>query len=252
MNLFDRLMAIRKTRRGAAFFVLLDPDRGTARDLAGRAEICRREGADALLMGGSLLMTGSLDEKIRAVKQAADCPVILFPGGAYQLSAEADGVLFMSLVSGRNPQYLIGEQVLAAPRVHHLRMDTVPVAYMLVASETMTSVEFISQTRPLPGNKPDLAVAHALAAQYLGMRMCYLEAGSGSEHCVPETLVRAVRRAVDMPLIVGGGIQTTLQAEKLVRAGADFIVVGNALEKDGRRDFVANLARAVHGEDGPQ
>ncbi|HHS13633.1 MAG TPA: geranylgeranylglyceryl/heptaprenylglyceryl phosphate synthase [bacterium] len=251
MKLFDRLMTIRKARPGAAFLVLLDPDQETADDLARRAEICCREGADALLVGGSLLMTGSLDERIRVVKQAVDCPVILFPGGAYQLSAEADGILFMSLISGRNPQYLIGEQVLAAPRVHQMRMDTVPVAYMLVASESMTSVEFISQTRPLPRNKPDLAVAHALAAQYLGMRMCYLEAGSGSKQCVPATLVSAVRQAVGLSLIVGGGIQTTLEAKELVRAGADFIVIGNALEKDGRREFVAELARAVHGEDGP-
>jgi putative glycerol-1-phosphate prenyltransferase len=245
MKLYQQLLDIRD-KKGAGYFVLLDPDKKPVKEMVSMAVICEENGVDGLLMGGSILFSSDLDEMVRTIKKSVTIPVILFPGNGGQLTKHADGVLFMSLISGRNPHYLIGEQVLAAPIVRSLGLETIATGYMLVESGSSTSVEFMSNTRPLPRNHPEITVAHALAGEYLGMKLLYLEAGSGAEQTVPEDMIQAVKKSVSVPLVVGGGIRTPEQAEIIVKAGASFIVTGNILEKNENSKFVKLFARAAH------
>ncbi|MDM7926327.1 MAG: geranylgeranylglyceryl/heptaprenylglyceryl phosphate synthase, partial [bacterium] len=214
--------------------------------LAAFANTCEAQGADGILIGGSLLLDDGFDKCVEAVKRAVRIPVILFPGNGRQLSRYADAVLFMSLVSGRNPHLLIGEQVTSAPVIRAMGLEPVSMAYLLVESGETTAAEFMSATRPIPRNKPDIAAAHALAAEYLGMKLVYLEAGSGAKQSVPEAMIAAVARTVSVPVIVGGGIRAPEDAAAKVKAGASFVVTGNVLEKEGGPDRVRSLADAVH------
>ena len=248
MTVWQRLLQVRE-KRGANYLVLLDPDRKQEKELALMARTCESAGADAILVGGSLLFSGTFDRAVETIHAAVSIPVILFPGAGSQLSAHADAVLFISIISGRNAHYLIGEQVLSAPLVKAMGLEAIGTGYMLVDSGGTTSVEFMSGTRPLPREKPDIAVAHALAAQYLGMPLVYLEAGSGAREPVPEQMVRAVTQTVSIPVMVGGGIQTPEQAAVQVQAGASFVVTGNALENDFDPGLVEAFARAVHFRD---
>ena len=244
MTLYQKLMDIRQ-EKGAGYFVLLDPDHSTVQKLVSLAELCNAHDVDALLVGGSLLFSNAFDELVKTLKNAVSIPVILFPGSSRQLSRYADGLLFMSLISGRNPTYLIGEQVLSAPIVRNLGIEPIPTGYMLMESGKTTSVEFMSNTKPLPRDKPDIAIAHALAGEYLGMKMIYLEGGSGADCSVPDEIIGAVSEVVTIPLIVGGGIRTPEEARAKVESGASFVVTGNIIEKE---DFslVGQLAAAVH------
>jgi phosphoglycerol geranylgeranyltransferase len=201
---------------------------------------------DAVLIGGSLLQAGTFEVFVKTVKRNVSIPVILFPGDAAQLSAHADALLYLSLISGRNPVNLIGEHVKAAPIIRRLGIEPIATAYMLVESGTVTSVEFMSNTRPLPRAKPDIAAAHALAAQYMGMKMVYLEAGSGALQTVPAEMIRKVKAYIDIPLIVGGGIRDAATAKAILDAGADIIVTGNMLQKKGGIDRMKEIAKAVN------
>jgi len=233
----------------ANYLALIDPDRKNDDRLDSLVAGANASGVDAILVGGSLIMDGNFDRRVQAIKEASQLPVILFPGASNQLSGHADAVLFMSLLSGRNPQYLIGEQVQAAPVVRHLGLEAIPTGYLLLAGGNPTSVEFMSHSQPLPMNKPDLVVAHALAAQYMGMSLVYLEAGSGAVRSVPEEVVRAVAREVDIPILVGGGLRTPEEAAAKVQAGAKFIVTSTILESADRRssaDAMRAFAKAVH------
>lgn len=245
MNVYQKLLDIRDGH-GAGFFVLLDPDSADPEELAQKAAQCEEAGADALLIGGSLVLRDGFTEAVGSVRKSCSLPVIIFPGGPGQLSSEADALLFLSLISGRNPQRLIGDHVVAAPAVKRLGLETIPTGYMLISSGAPTAVEFMSDTRPLPRDKPDLAAAHALAGQYLGLKAIYLEAGSGAEASVPEELIARVRRWVDLPLIVGGGIRSPEEAAAKVLAGADFIVVGNAFEGDAEGSVMRRFCQEVH------
>lgn len=245
MTTYKKLTEIAK-KRGAGYLVLLDPDKKSLDEIAEMARHCQASGADGFLIGGSLLFSDHFDDFVRIVKDAVSVPVLLFPGGVSQVSRHADALLFMSLISGRNPQSLIGEQVLAAPRVHAIGIETISMGYMLVESGAVTAAEFMSNTRPLPREKPELAVAHALAGQYLGMKLIYLEAGSGAKHAVPESMIQMVRGAVSVPVIVGGGIRTPDDAAAKVEAGASFIVTGNVLERDGNTHLIRKFAEVIH------
>ena len=229
------------------YIVLLDPDKTPLESASRTAAMCREAGADMLFAGGSLLFSDRFDEWVQRVKASAGIPVILFPGNGYQLSSHADGLLFMSLISGRNPQFLIGEQVVSAPRVQAAGLETVAVAYMLVGAGPPTSVEFMSDTKPIPPHKPDIAAAHALAAGYLGFQMIYLEAGSGAALSIPDAVVSAVCKAAKLPVIVGGGIKTPKEAAEKVQAGASFVVTGNILESGRSAAKMREFADAVHG-----
>ena len=163
------------------------------------------------------------------------------------LTPHADAILYISLISGRNPNYLISEQVKAAPWIQRYALKPIPTGYMLIEGGNKTAVEFMSGTMPIPRDKPDIAGPHALAAQYLGMQMVYLEAGSGAKHSVPDGMIATVKEQISIPLIVGGGIRTPEIAAEKVEAGADFIVTGNILEKNGSFELMEAFANAVHG-----
>jgi len=230
-----------------AYWVLLDPDDFSVDDAAKIALQAEEAGADALLVGGSLLHSNHFDKFVVSVKSAVSLPVILFPGDATQLSAHADALLYLSLVSGRNPTNLIGEHVKAAPVIRETGIEPIPTAYMLVESGNVSSVEFMSNTRPLPRNKPGIAVAHALAAQYMGMKLIYLEAGSGAEKPVPDAMISQVKAHIELPLIVGGGIRNAETAQAKLAAGADIIVTGNVLRGENGADVMREIAAVVRG-----
>lgn len=246
-NVFRKLTADDRRSRGA-YLVLLDPDRFEPSENARLAELAQNAGVDALLVGGSLSLSGTCSETIAAIREVASLPIVLFPGNAGFVAPEADAILFLSLVSGRNPQFLIGEHVIAAPRIRDTGLEVIPTAYMLVDGGRMTSVEFMSGTRPLPRDKVDIAMAHALAAQYLGMRLAFFDAGSGAERSVNEEMVASVAAYVDIPIMVGGGIKAPDTAARLVEAGARLVVTGDVIERTGDAGLLRAFASAVHGD----
>ncbi len=246
MTAFEKLLRA-KSEKGAGYLVLLDPDKALADNLHSIVQKALDARIDAFLIGGSLLMTPDFDNYIKTIKQFTnDVPVIIFPGGVNQISAHADALLYLSLLSGRNPHHIIGTQVMAAPIIHKLKIEPISTAYLLVESGKATTAEFMSGTTPLPRHKIDIAVAHALAASYLGFKMIYLEGGSGAEHSVPDEMIAAIASVVDVPLIVGGGIRTPDEAARKVAAGASFVVTGNVLENNGDSSLIKEFSQAVH------
>ena len=230
--------------KGAAYVVLIDPDRKNENSLESRVESANESGVDALFVGGSLMMDMKCKERVKRIKDVSNIPVIFFPGGVGQLNAYYDAMLFMSVISGRNPHYLIGEQAIAAPIVKDIGMETIPTGYILMDGGAGSTVEFMSGTRPIPMNRSDIAVAHALAGQYLGMKLIYLEAGSGAKEPVGNNVVEAVTETLDIPVIVGGGIRNAETASEKVKAGASIIVTGTVIEENS--SLMSELADAIH------
>lgn len=229
----------------SGLLILVDPVRTSGAEAAQIGREAVAAGARGLLIGSSFDGAAQTHAVARALREnAPGLPVALFPGSAMQLTDQVDLVLFLSLVSGRNPQYLIEEHVRAVPFLQQHPVKTLSTAYILIDGGRVTSVEAVSQTRPLPANKPELAAAHATAAQLIGMQAVYLDAGSGAERPVPEDVIRACRAAIpDHPLFVGGGIRTPAQAKAARQAGADFVVIGTVIEEgdrggDGLKAFV--------------
>lgn len=245
MSVYQSLLAASK-EQGAGYFVLVDPDKIDGTDLPAFAQQASEAGVDAFLVGGSLILDDSFERCITTLKKHTTIPVVIFPGGVMQVSASADAILFLSLLSGRNPEHIIGSQVLAAPVVKKIGLEAISTAYLLVESGQPTSAEFMSNTKPLPRNKPDIAVAHALAAEILGFKMIYLEAGSGAQQSIPEEMIGGIAKKCSVPVIVGGGITTPELARKKVDAGAHFIVTGNVLEKNGNAHLMHEFADAIH------
>lgn len=224
--------------------LLVDPDKQAPSALRQTGLRAAEAGADLLLVGGSLLANDQLRESLEVLREACSLPLVLFPGRAWQVCDAADAILFLSLVSGRNPELLIGQQVHAAPLLAATGLEVIPTAYLLVDGGSVTSATYMSQTLPIPADKPDIAVATALAASFLGMRMVYLDTGSGAAETVRPAMVQAVKQATGLPLFVGGGIRTAAQATQAARAGADVVVVGTAFERDP--DLLGDLCQAVH------
>ncbi len=245
MTVFEYLLQTARDK-GAGFLVLVDPDEQPHNRLIECACAAEEGGADAVLIGGSGVLSAKMEHLAQDIKQRLAIPLIIFPGGANQLCRFADAVLFTSLLSGRNPEYLIGEQVKGAPLVREYGLEAIPTGYLLIESGARTSVEFYSHTHPIPRHETELLKAHAMAAQYLGMKMVYLEAGSGAIYTVPEELIAAVRDAVALPIICGGGIRHPEMAARKVAAGAQFIVIGNRFEESGHRSLFAEFADAIH------
>ena len=230
--------------------VLVDPGRATPAAAVAAAQAARAAGAAGVLIGSSFDGTRETHVVARAIREAVPgFPVVLFPGSAMQLTEHADLILLLSLVSGRNPQYLIEEHVRAVPFLDHHRIPTLSTAYILIDGGRVTSVEAVSQTRPLPADKPELAAAHVKAARLIGMQAVYLEAGSGAPRPVAPEIIRACRAAAppaEVALFVGGGIRTPEQARAARAAGADFVVIGTALEDGGPASTeLAAFVRAV-------
>ncbi|MEZ4757214.1 MAG: geranylgeranylglyceryl/heptaprenylglyceryl phosphate synthase [Flavobacteriales bacterium] len=225
--------------------VLIDPDLGGDAALLERTvqNACMAK-ADLLLVGGSLMTTDRFDAVVGNVRAMSDRPVVLFPGSATQVSGHADAVLFLSLISGRNAELLIGQHVVAAPAIKAMGLESVPTGYILVDGGRPTTASYVSQTHPVPHDKPGIAAATALAGAMLGLRCIYLDTGSGALRAVDPAMVQAVRRSVDLPIIVGGGIRSGEQARILCDAGADMLVVGTAFEQDP--ELIFTMCEAVH------
>jgi phosphoglycerol geranylgeranyltransferase len=243
-TVYDKMLEIKKIK-GTGYVVLLDPDKYSPQELGHQAETIGTY-ADLIFVGGSICVRHDFNEAVRCIKEASGVPVIIFPGDATQVSSHADALLFLSLVSGRNADLLIGEHVKAAPLIRRYDLEVIPVAYMLVESGNATSVQFMSQTLAIPRTKPEIAMAHALAGQYLGMKLAFLEAGSGADKHVPVEMIQAVSGYVSIPLIVGGGIRTPEAANRIARAGASFVVTGDVIEKSGGAEILREFTAAVH------
>lgn len=240
----QKLLAI-KQEKGSGFLLLIDPDKYEQTTLLRLVEEASIFGADAILIGGSMMISNRLDDYVRHIKSASELPVIIFPGSVVQVSREADAILYLSLVSGRNPEYLIGHHVIAAPLIQQLQLEPISTAYLLIESGRATAVEFMSNSLPIPRHKPELAAMHALAAEYLGMKLAYLEAGSGADYSVPEDMITLVSKTISIPLIVGGGIRTPEDVRAKIEAGANFVVVGNAFEQQREKNFLREMIEAA-------
>lgn len=245
MSLFEKLIEI-KNDRGAGFFVLIDPDENHLDSLPEFVRIAHSSGVDAFLVGASMLLSDKFEQTIKLIKSECDLPVIIFPGSSNQVSSCADGILFLTLLSCRNPEYLISEQVKGAPLVKSSGLEVIPTGYILIESGRRTSVQYVSNSFPIPSDKPDLVKVHALAAKYMGMQMVYLEAGSGALYSVPEDIISAVSAYAEIPIIVGGGIKTPQEARAKILAGASFVVIGNFFQQKGHAKLMNEFAQAIH------
>lgn len=226
------------------FAVLIDPDSARVSNMASLAKQCQSAAVDYFMVGGSLLVNNVLDDCLTTIKEHCDIPLILFPGDSFQLSYRADALLFLSLISGRNAELLIGKHVITAPYIKLSPLEVISCGYMLIDGGVSTTVSYISNTQPIPSDKDDVAICTALAGEMLGLQLMYLEAGSGAINPVSCQMIESVSGAIDVPLIVGGGISTPEKARRNVMAGADMIVVGNAIERDPT--LINELADAVH------
>ena len=227
------------------FVVLIDPDKVRLGNMDNVLENAVKAKVDYFFIGGSLIVNNQLDQCLLAIKERCNIPMILFPGSSLQLSWKADAILFLSLISGRNPDLLIGNHVIAAPYLKLSPLEVIPTGYMLIDGGAETSVLYISNTRPIPTHKEDIAVCTAMAGEMLGLRLMYMDAGSGAQQAINENIIESVSGALSVPLVVGGGIKTPEKAVANVKAGADVIVVGNAIEKNP--NLVLEMAEAVHG-----
>lgn len=222
------------------FAMLIDPDKFDPRviKLAEAADI------DFIMVGSSILTNGNLDLCIQTIKKQTTIPVVIFPGNNLQISKHADGILLLSLISGRNPELLIGKHVIAAPIIKASKLEVLPTGYMLIESGKQTAALYMSNTFPIPADKDDIAMCTAMAGEMLGLKLIYMDAGSGAINPVNSTIIKRVSASVHIPLIVGGGINNPGKAISACKAGADIIVVGNAIEKDIK--LIQAISEAVH------
>lgn len=239
----DRLNVLRAEGK-KALAVLIDPDKmQDEKRLANLLELVNHSGADFVLVGGSLLVEDNFHACLRSVKEKSKVPVVLFPGSPSQISPEADAILFLSLISGRNPDLLIGQHVIAAPLLKKLNIEVVPTGYMLIDCGRPTTASYISHTLPVPHNKPEIAAATAIAGEMLGLKCVYMDGGSGADKPISEQMIAHVREAMDLPLIIGGGIRNEEQAKAAYDAGADMIVIGTAFEEEPELLFAMAQSR---------
>ena len=245
MSIFSYLMEVRE-KRGGVYLTLLDPDRINPDRLIDVALRCVSAGADAILVGSSLLISADFGKTIRDIKSNVDVPLIIHPSGVSQIFPGADAILFLVLISGRNPELLIGQHVKSAPILRNYGIEPISTGYMLVESGKMTSVEYMSNTKPIPRDKADIAMACALAAEYIGMKLIYIESGSGAKWSVPEDMISSVAAYCSLPIMVGGGIREPGVARDKIESGASLVVTGNIIEGDGGESLVREFAEAVH------
>ena len=243
MTILESILEARKSNR-KLFALLIDPDKCNPEQLSYLTNKAVEAGVDFIFVGGSLLLKDRVDICIKHIKQWSNIPVLLFPGNVTQISKYADGILFLSLISGRNPDFLIGQQVIAAPYLKQTELEVLPTGYMLIDGGVPTSVSYMSNTTPIPNGKKEIAYSTALAGEMLGLQLIYMDAGSGAKHTVSKEMISYLSSRLSVPLIVGGGIRTPQAAYEAVAEGADIVVVGNVLEKDP--DLLEEMVRAVH------
>src|ERR1700744_1795406 len=241
--IYENLLA--KKRKGQrSFAVLIDPDNVNAEKIDELTSLAVTAEVDYLFVGGSLVISNHLDEVVQHIRSNCSIPVILFPGTPSQVSRDADGLLYLSLISGRNPELLIGQHVISAPAVRQSGLEIISTGYMVIDGGAPTTVSYISNASPIPSDKSEIAVCTAMAGEMLGMKLIYMDAGSGARHPIREEMITRVASHIDIPLVVGGGIRDPEKAYRNCKAGADIIVVGNAIEKDA--GLIREMADAVH------
>ena len=234
----------RKRHGKKSFAVLIDPDKVNDNEMQKLIDIAVTAKVDYFLVGGSLVISSYLDECIQFIKRSCNIPAILFPGSPSQVSKYADALLYLSLISGRNPELLIGQHVVSAPFVKQSGLEVMSTGYMVIDGGAPTTVSYISNAAPLPADKNEIAMCTAMAGEMLGMKLIYMDAGSGAKRPVTESMIEKVAGCISVPLIIGGGIKEPEKAYLNCKAGADLIVVGNAIEKDS--NLIAEMAAAVH------
>lgn len=243
MSIYSTILE-RTENKQKQFVVLVDPDKPTDRQIAKLAVKAEKAGTDYFFVGGSLLTNNNLDQCIKILKENSDIPVILFPGNTLQMSNHADAFLFLSLISGRNAEMLIGRHVIAAPYLKLSKLEVISTGYMLIDSGKPTTVSYMSNSFPIPADKKDVAGCTAMAGEMLGMKLIYMDAGSGAINPVSNEMIEMVKGSIEVPLIVGGGIRTPEKAAETAKMGADVVVVGNSIEEDD--DLIFKIAEAIH------
>lgn len=245
-RIYQQLTAL-KQKNKTGFAVLVDPDKVLPKDMDKLAKLCNNAGVNYLLMGGSLVVAHEMDACINRFKAASDIPVLLFPGSPSQVTPTADALLYLSLISGRNPDLLIGQHVISAPMVKASGLEVISTGYIVVDGGVQTAVSYMSHSSPLPANKPDIALCTAWAGELQGKHIIYMDAGSGAKNPISEEMIAKVSSNISIPLFVGGGIQTPEKVYNNCKAGANIIVVGNAIEKDPM--LIKDLAQATKAYD---
>ena len=243
----DLLKAKKENEKKLA--VLIDPDKVRLDNVQEVLKNAINAKVDYFFIGGSLIVNDMLDKCLESIKEMCDIPMILFPGNSYQLSYRADAILFLSLISGRNADLLIGQHVIAAPFIKMSPLEVLPTGYMLVDGGVSTTVSYISNTKPIPADKEDIAACTAVAGELLGLKLIFMDAGSGAKNPISTDMIESVSGAINLPLIVGGGINTPEKALANVKAGADVIVIGTAFEKDP--NLIMEISEAVHSLNTP-
>ena len=234
----------KKQKGQKSFAVLIDPDKVDKALLDELVELCLQAKVDFLMVGGSLVVSNHLSECILHIKSICDIPVVLFPGSTSQVSRHADALLYLSMISGRNPELLIGQHVVSAPFVKQSGLEIISTGYMVIDGGAPTTVSYISNASPIPADKSEIAMCTAMAGEMLGMKLIYMDAGSGAKKAITEQMIEKVASCIEIPLIVGGGISSPEKAYLNCKAGADIIVVGNAIEKDS--SLIADISAAIH------
>ena len=232
-----------RTQGKKSFAVLVDPDKTELQQMDTLLALGEQAKIDYWFVGGSLVISSQLDELVRHIKKNTSIPVVLFPGSPSQVTRQADALLYLSLISGRNPELLIGQHVLSAPFVKQSGLEILSTGYIVVDGGAPTTVSYISNAAPIPADKEDIALCTALAGEMLGMKLIYMDAGSGARQPITTSMIKRVADQISIPLIVGGGIKTPEKAQENCKAGADLIVVGNAIEKEV--SLISEISAAV-------
>lgn len=242
MNTYKKILNSKK----GIFALLIDPEKITNYELKNLIPIAEKNGVDVFFVGGSTVSKFEFDACLMSLKKIAKKPVVIFPGNPEQISKHCDALLFLSLFSGRNPKHLVDAQVFAAPIIKKLNIETISTAYLLIDGGVKTAVQKISETEPLNPKNVDLIVAHAIAAELLGFKLIYLEAGSGAKNSVPNEVIRRVAKNCSLPIIVGGGIKNEKTAREKILSGAKIVVIGNYFEDKKTQAKIKYFAQSIH------
>ena len=243
MSIYNKIISDKKANK-KSFALLIDPDKQNLTQLLTIINKAEKAKVDYFFVGGSLLTYDSLDTCLKTIKNNSTIPVVLFPGNAMQVNDKADGILFLSLISGRNAEMLIGKQVITAPILKQSSLEVLPTGYILVDSGRPTTASYMSNTTPIPADKDTVSACTAMAGEMLGLKLIFMDGGSGAENPISEQMIATVSKSIDAPLIIGGGINCGEKALENCKAGADIIVVGNAIEKN--EDLITEISSAIH------
>lgn len=241
-KIYSQFLQLKKEEK-SGFAVLIDPDKVSPSDMTYLARLCDDAGVDFIFMGGSLLVDHQMDACIQRFREESDTPILLFPGSPAQVTSYADALLYLSLISGRNAELLIGQHVISAPVVKSSGLEVISTGYMVIDGGAPTTVSYISNSAPIPANKSDIALCTAWAGELQGKHIIYMDAGSGARTPISEEMIHKVSSNIDIPLVVGGGIKTPEKVYANCKAGANIIVVGNAIERDPM--LIKDLAQAT-------